>query len=109
MNEDKAIYNLLTHIQKINDKEGKALLSGLSIKDINLMGTLLERNFITAKENPHKQGITFSHVQIKSGGIEYLSFDSKKEMDSVWNIDRRLFLLGSILVPLLGVVIMLFK
>lgn len=72
MNENKELYNLLARIRKINDTEGKALLSGLSIKDINLMGTLLERNFITAKEESHDQGTTFSHVQIKSNGIELL-------------------------------------
>ncbi len=104
MNEEKATYNLLTHIQKINNKEGKALLSGLSIKDINLMSSLLERNFITAKEEVHDQGTTFSHVQIESNGIKYLDFGPEKETASVWNIDRRLTLL-TITIALLAIII----
>lgn len=107
--EEKDIHNLLTRIRKINDLEGRALISSLSIKDTNLMYILIERNFITAKENVHDLGSNFSHVQIKSSGIDYLNSDLNKEIDNVWNIDRRLFFLGSILIPLLGLVIMLLK
>jgi hypothetical protein len=98
---------LLTLIRKENDLKGSAFISDLSIKDANVMAHLVERGLITAKQDNHDQGSIFSNVKITYAGINYLDGTSKST-SSVWdNIDRRLFVIGVILIPLTGIIITL--